>query len=217
MTKDEKLRKFTEHLGENPNILAVILFGSHARGNSKPDSDIDLVVIVKDGYKRVAEYFENQVFEIIYTTEQEAITYWQNNKHDAIGLWSVAQILFDRDGTGKRLNEFGTKLCQEIPSELSRSALTHLRFDFEDSLKAIERIKETDSATAFLLLHKKILDLINHYFDLQRKWRPAPKQQLEQLQAQDANLGRMFQDFYTTGNLDRQLMIAKKLVAHIFG
>ncbi len=217
MAKDEKLQKFTGHLAGDKNTLAIILFGSYARGNSSPDSDIDLLVILKDGYKRAVEYFEKQAFEIIYTTEPAAVEYWQNNRHDAVGLWNVAKILFDRDGTGERLKEFGTKLCKEIPSEVSESTLAHLRFDFEDSLKAVERIRTSDPATASLLLQKKMLNLIDLYFDLKRVWRLAPKQQLEHILIQDAGLGKMFQDFYTGENLDQQLVVAKNIGFHIFG
>lgn len=217
MTKDEKLQKFMKHLAGDKNTLTIILFGSYARGNSSLDSDIDLVVILKEGYKRTVEYFEKQAFEIIYTTEQAAVEYWKNNKHDAVGLWNVAKIPFDRDGTGERLKEFGTKLCKEIPSEVSESTLAHFRFDFEDSLKAVERVRTTDPATASLLLQKKMSNLIDLYFDLKRVWRPAPKQQLEQILTQNAELGKMFQDFYTDENLDQQLVVAKNIGSNIFG
>ncbi|MCX6790388.1 MAG: hypothetical protein NTV60_02555 [Candidatus Kaiserbacteria bacterium] len=101
--------------------------------------------------------------------------------------------------------------------EVSDSTLDHLRFDFEDSFKAIERIKESDPATASLLIHKKVSSLIDLYFDLKRIWRPAPKQQLEQIQVQDAELGEMFRDFYMAENLDHQLVITKKIGAEILG
>src|SRR5262245_20263022 len=103
MTRDEKLHKFVEQLQEDQNNLVVILFGSQARGDSTEESDIDLVVIVKEGYKRAAEYFDSQAFEIIYTTEAGALEYWRANMHDAVGLWRVGKVLFDRDGTGERL------------------------------------------------------------------------------------------------------------------
>ena len=124
-------------------------------------------------------------------------------------------MLFDRDGTGERLKEFGKKLCEEMPPEVSESTLAHLRFDFEDSLKAIEGVMEKDPATASLLLHKNVSGLINFYFDLERIWRPAPKQQLEQILVHNAELGKLFQDFYMNENLSGQLAVAKKLGAHI--
>lgn len=215
MTREEKLTRFIERLEEDGNTLSVILFGSQARGNSRPESDIDLVVILKEGYKRVVEYFEDQAFEIIYTTEQAAIEYWQNNKYDAVGLWIVAKVLFDRDGTGEKLKNFGKEMCEETPPEVSESALAHLRFDFEDSLKAIEGIMGKDPATASLLLHKNVSGLINFYFDLKRIWRPAPKQQLQEILICDAELGNLFRDFYTNENLSGQLAVVKKITDHI--
>ena len=211
------MEKFTENLAGDENTLAIVLFGSQARGNSRPESDIDLIVILREGCKRVVEYLDGQAFEIIYTTEHKAIEYWQSNKHDAIGLWSVAKVLFDRDGVGERLKKFGTELCQEVPPEISGSTLNHLRFDFEDSLRAIERIEENDPATASLLLHKKISDLINLYFDLKRTWRPAPKQQLGQIRTQDAELGKIFEDFYTAEKLNNKIAIAEKIGIQISG
>ena len=211
MTKEEKLEKFTERLTEDNNTLSVILFGSQARGGSTPESDIDLVVILKEGYKRVAEYFEDQAFEIIYTTEQAAIEYWEKNKQDAVGLWTVAKVVFDRDGTGARLRDFGTKLCTELPPEVDASTLDHLRFDFEDSLKAIERVRENDAATASLLLHKKVASLIDLFFDLKRMWRPAPKQQIAQILNLDTDLGKIIQDFYTAESIENQVTLAKKI------
>jgi predicted nucleotidyltransferase len=68
-------QQYIGELQQNPQVLGIILFGSWARGNNRPDSDIDLLVIVKDGFKRTVEYREGQTFEITYTTEQGAIQY----------------------------------------------------------------------------------------------------------------------------------------------
>lgn len=45
--------QFIAELREDPNVLGVLLFGSWARGNQREDSDIDLIVIVRDGFRRV--------------------------------------------------------------------------------------------------------------------------------------------------------------------
>lgn len=39
------LRKAAKKIGELPGVEKVILFGSYARGNPTPDSDVDLLVI----------------------------------------------------------------------------------------------------------------------------------------------------------------------------
>ena len=179
----EKLDKFLEQLQNKNNILAVILFGSYARGNNRPDSDIDLVVIIKEGYKRAVEYLEGQAFEIFYVTEKGATDYWENNKSDGVSLWENAQVLFDRDGTGQRLKEYGERLKIEKRAAMSDEEIAHSRFDVEDTLHAIEEMARRDSSAASFLLHKKIGILMETYFDLHQEWIPAPKQRRSKARA----------------------------------
>lgn len=49
-------QQYIEELQTDSNVLGIILFGSWARGNNRPDSDVDLLVIVQDGFKRTVEY-----------------------------------------------------------------------------------------------------------------------------------------------------------------
>lgn len=217
MDKEQKLQGFVEKLKADANVLAVIVFGSYARGNSRPDSDIDLVVILKEGYKRTAEEFEGQTFEIIYTTEKAATDYWQSNKHDAIGLWSVAKVAFDRDTTGGRLKAFGDNLLKEKPPMFDEAKLNHLRFDLQDTIKAAEIINQTDTATASLLIHKKAADLINLYFDRNQLWHAAPKQQLETIKKSNSTIGTLFTDFYNASDFQRKAETIKEIATHILG
>ena len=50
----ESLAKCLEALGRVARVRAVYLFGSHARGEARPDSDVDLC-IVADGAERQLE------------------------------------------------------------------------------------------------------------------------------------------------------------------
>ncbi len=69
---NEATQKFLEELKQQSEVLGVIMFGSWARGNNRPDSDVDLVVILTEGYRRTVEQRDGQDFEIIYTTEKGA-------------------------------------------------------------------------------------------------------------------------------------------------
>jgi predicted nucleotidyltransferase len=42
---DEMVRRIVEHVKPD----RIVLFGSHARGRARPDSDVDLLVVVRDG------------------------------------------------------------------------------------------------------------------------------------------------------------------------
>ena len=100
---NEATQKFLEELKQRPDVLGVIMFGSWARGNNRPDSDVDLVVILTEGYRRTVEHRNGQPFEIIYTTEKGAFDYWESHKDDAAGLWEVAKILYDKNGAIEQL------------------------------------------------------------------------------------------------------------------
>ena len=49
---DEQLQEIVRRIVEVANPLRVILFGSKARGESGPESDIDLLIVVQDGTHR---------------------------------------------------------------------------------------------------------------------------------------------------------------------
>jgi len=52
---NEEIRRFVDELKATAEVLGVILFGSWARGDKRLDSDVDLVVILREGYRRAVD------------------------------------------------------------------------------------------------------------------------------------------------------------------
>ncbi|HSN75706.1 MAG TPA: nucleotidyltransferase domain-containing protein [Anaerolineae bacterium] len=48
MTTTELIADMTARIARDFDPLRIILFGSHARGDSTPDSDIDLLVVLHE-------------------------------------------------------------------------------------------------------------------------------------------------------------------------
>jgi predicted nucleotidyltransferase len=174
---------FIEDLKKDTNVLGIILFGSWARGNNRPDSDVDLVVILEEGYRRTVEYKDGQAFEIIYTTGTKAMDFWKNNKDDSSNLWKVAKILYDSDGSVDKLREEIQDILKRGKEPINKHQLEQFRFSAEDTIKSVEVTMGEDPSTANLVLSKTVLTLTEQFFDVRMMWTPAPKQRLSEIKS----------------------------------
>lgn len=214
---NEETQKFLEELKHRPDVLGVIMFGSWARGNNRPDSDVDLVVILTEGYRRTIEHRNGQPFEIIYTTEKGAFDYWESHKDDAAGLWAVAKILFDKDGTVERLKTKIKEVLDAGKKAIDEYQLGQFRFDAEDQLKYVGSILASDPTTANLILTNKIFALTELFFDIRQIWTPAPKQRLIEVKKISPEFYSLLKEFYHESiTLSERLDIGKKIIPIIF-
>lgn len=207
---------FVDDLKQRPEVVGIVLFGSWARGNNRPDSDIDLLVYVREGFSRTVEFRDGQAFEITYTTEQGAIEYWQANKDDCVELWQIAKILFDRDGTVERLRKVGAEIERGGKERWTRERIQHITFDHDDQLRAVEGLAPNDPTTARMLLNVKVFSLTELFFDLRQLWTPPPKQRLEQIRQRDAGFYDLLARFYEERALAEQVNMVKAMIDRVF-
>ena len=214
---NEETKIFLEELKQRPDVLGVIMFGSWARGNNRPDSDVDLVVILTEGYRRTVEHRNGQPFEIIYTTEKGAFDYWESHKDDAAGLWEVAKILYDKDGTIEQLKNKIKQVLDAGKKAIDEYQLGQFRFDSEDSLKYVGSILTSDPTTANFMLINKIFSLTELFFDIRQKWTPAPKQRLAKIKELSPDFYSLLEQFYQAQiTLNNKLELAKQIIPVVF-
>jgi predicted nucleotidyltransferase len=207
---------FLEDLKKRPDVVGVILFGSWARGNNRPESDVDLVVILQEGYQRAVETHNGQLFEIIYTTAQSAFDFWESHKDEAAGLWSVAKILFDRDGTVGRLKADVQCFLQEGKKEINALQLEQLRFDANDLIRYARSISTEDPTTSYFILTNKVFTLTETFFDVRQKWTPPPKQRLAVICDVSPDLYALLCAFYQDAGLPEKIDITQRMLPLVF-
>jgi len=63
---EEQLHELTRRIVEAVQPVRIILFGSAARGEAGPDSDVDVLVVMPDGThrRRTAQYLHTQLFGV---------------------------------------------------------------------------------------------------------------------------------------------------------
>jgi predicted nucleotidyltransferase len=207
---------FVNELKTRPDVLGIIMFGSWARGNNRPDSDVDLLVIQSEGYRRSVEYKNKQAFEIIYTNAQSALEFWQSKKDDCAGLWAVAKIVYDKDGTTQQIKVKAEEIITEGKKTIDEYQKGQFKFSAEDEIKAVEAIMFNDEATANLVLAYTVLGLTSLFFDLYQQWIPAPKQRLAKIKEIQPELGLLFENFYSDISLKEKIKVAKNIVPIVF-
>ncbi|MFN3188284.1 MAG: nucleotidyltransferase domain-containing protein [Candidatus Paceibacteria bacterium] len=214
---NEVTEKFIETLKNDENVSGVILFGSWARGNNRQDSDVDLVVILENGYQRTHEKVGNQNFEIIYTTADSALEYWKQKPDDAANLWEVAKILFDRYGKVSEIKLSILNFLSTGKKLIDEKSKAQLRFSAEDTLLSVKSLRVTNPATAMLVLEKTVLTLTEQYFDLKQLWTPAPKQRILKIKELDPDFYSLLNNYYSESvKLERKIELAGKITTLVF-
>ena len=73
MKYEETLHKLKEQLHEHlgKSLDRVVVFGSVARGSAKPESDIDVMIILDDELTKIDWDTENTIIDIAYPIELE--------------------------------------------------------------------------------------------------------------------------------------------------
>jgi hypothetical protein len=153
---------------------------------------------------------------MVYTTEQGAIEYWQSNPNDAVELWKVAKILFDRDGTVARLQQAGKEIKEKGKQALTTDQYEHFKFDVHDQLKAITELTGSDPTSAKMLLSIKVIQLMELFFDIRQLWTPPPKQRLAVIKAMNQTLYDLIERYYGEQSLPEQIKIVKSIVPIVF-
>jgi Mg2+ and Co2+ transporter CorA len=191
---------FLEELKADDNVVGVVLFGSWARGNNRDDSDVDLLI-----------------FELIYTTSDAALKYYEDHLDDAYGLWSVAKTLHSKDNAVETLQTSVDELLSGGKPEIPHTQQEQILFDKRDKLKYIKRIYDEDPTTSNLMLFNTALELAEVFFDLRQEWTPAPKQRLQRIGELNDDLAALLREFYVESTTaERRWSLLEKMTDLVF-
>jgi predicted nucleotidyltransferase len=211
------IEEFVRELAERPDVAGVILTGSRARGNARPDSDADLAVIVPEGYLRGYEQRDGQNFELLYLSEAVAAGYFSANPDAAAEFGETAKILFDRDGAGDRVIRDARRRAAEGKPPVGEAEHRSSRFNAADQLRSADWWHERDPATGALVLQNKVLELTASFFDYRRLWTPSPKVRLARIAELEPRMHALLVDFYAEGRtFAEQLDLAERMLPLVY-
>src|SRR3954468_17124492 len=212
------IQRFVDELAADPTVRGVILFGSHARGNARPDSDADLVILVeRDQFEMGFAERDGQKFELLRWSEAVAIRYSMDNRDRAADFWQAAQILYDPDGAAARVRDHAAQMLAEGKPPMDEARRAWSRWASEDRLDAADGLAADDPAAAHMVLHERVIDLTATFFDLRGEWTPPTKRRPARIAELDPGLHGLLTAFYADGtSFEDQLALARQMLPLIY-
>ncbi len=210
------VESFLKELETNEDIRGLLIFGSYARGDQRPTSDVDVLAIVKEDAWRDVEERDGQMFEMVYASFDLAKDFYSKNPNDAVQQWNDGKIIYDPDGVMEKLKKFIFGIRDKGREPLTKKQINHLKFEKEDKIRAAEYLHDSDPATANLYLQALCQELVELYFELNQQWTPAPKQRLPYMRRTNAEIAKYFDDLFLAKGFEKQLEETKKVVGLLF-
>lgn len=211
----EALNNFLEELKQNPDNLAVALFGSHAKGTNRPDSDIDLLVITKTTTKRGIVKKYDREFEIVYATVEDTEKLYKRDPDNQVRFYQHAQILFDPENILNKFQQQAHTLCNQKKQPISEDKIKHVVFNFTDQLRYVKAQNQTDPANAVFMLQSMVYLTLDFYFDYHQIWKPAPKEILKTLDQINPKLAEKTRGLLLESSVEKKFILFEELVAEL--
>lgn len=174
---EKALDKFISDWKDRPEVLGAILTGSYAVGNETNFSDIDVHIVLSDevdwrerGNKVVdgflIEYFANPIRQLKKYQEED---FKENSRTDA-RMYSIGKILFDKDGTVKRLQEEAKEQMKkpfEKKSDTSNEIAKYFLWDQLDNLAELNDQQSPNFSYAYFKCLSKIFDSYANFLQVE--------------------------------------------------
>jgi hypothetical protein len=199
-------------------VRGIILFGSHARGNARADSDVDLVILgERDQFEMGFAEGDGQKFELLRWSEAVAIRYAMDNRDQAADFWQVAEILYDPDGAAARVREHAAEMLADGKPPMDEARRAWSRWASEDRLDAAAGMAEDDPVAARMVLQDRVIELTATFFDVRGEWTPPTKRRTRRIADLDPVLHDVLTAFYAdSASFTEQLALARRMLPLIY-
>jgi len=214
----ESVNRFIKQRQMRGDISAVLLYGSYARGTQHANSDVDIMFIVDQGFKRECVVQDGLLFEIIEETSSDVYSYWQKNLDEDRhwNLWKDVKVLYDRDGEGKEIiNRAHSLLTERQPWPRDELQMRTLIMQFK--IKSIRHVSQSDPCTAALLLLESVRALMEDWFRMRGRFVPSSKEIFAIFADEDPILSGLITEFYVDQiDLDTRLSLVERIFESVF-
>lgn len=195
-------------LCEKHGAHTVILYGSRARGDARPTSDVDVYLVRDDG----PATSDHRVWEGLW------LDAWVHPARDTEvfepGLLRLCggKVLIDRDGFGRALLE---RLDARRAQGPEAATPEHRALLVTWLLKTAARVRAPapDDLEAMLRRAALLTESIETYFTLRGRWYPGPRGALATLREEDPETWARYAEALRDASVDVDALVARVITA----
>lgn len=215
------LQKFIEKYKKQPNVAAIIVFGSYVNSKLDKNSDLDVYIILKNSKTRERgnawidgveiEYFINPIKQIKkYFYEERA-----NKKFTTTHIFANSIVLYKNGNIINKLIQMAKKIIDKN-GRMSHYEIELNKYIIDDIKKDIEDVYlKKDVFTFNLIVNKLILKCIDIFFDFNKIIEGRPKKIGIKIKEVDLKFKKIISHLMAETNIDKKFIKANKLIKYL--
>ena len=193
------LGQIVAELSTDPEVTAVVFFGSVQRGEGKPDSDLDFFVVTTGReYWRSAREIDGVAAELFHNPVPKMRQMLENEDQIALHAFATGELVLDRAGEGQTLVDLARKRWAEGPKPLTAEAAARWMYCMTALASDIEGL-DNASPEARLVAGMLVPLTLEGHCALNRRWADQPKHLIRRVAETDPDLADVAHRFYTQG------------------
>lgn len=218
MYHEDLINKLVKEHSHKDNVIGIVLYGSHALGTARPDSDVDLYIITNNQEKWMQRRVIDGVAVGLNMMSQETAARKIIYRLDPslYRSFKEGKILYSSDPSIEHLKKVAEemfKLGGHPTTELSRM---FKRKRFANLLEDLERlVKEDDPVIALYTMNFTFNQALESYYKFTRWTRTKRTYVMKELKEGDKFLYKLCNEYLQENNLKWKYKCLKKIVKYI--
>jgi hypothetical protein len=218
---DAALQAALVYIFQNFEPFGVIVSGSIVRGNPDPSSDLDIVVLHEQSWRRrIQKWFEGVPAEIFVNSpawiKNNLAQETSDGRPVMAHMLTTGAVVFSSSARTMELIELAQFSLAKGPN-FSDSALERQRYGaaclFEDALEVAER----DPSTSALILGRAAEAAVSYWFASRQRFSVRSKEQMQVIRAEDRHIAELIDGALLSPGIAERVSAARELVQGVIG
>jgi len=219
---NKALKIFVDRYKKDPNVLAVIVFGSYIHLKFDKNSDLDVCVILEKAKIRERgntwvngveiEYFINPVNQIRRYFAIDA----KNKTSRTVHMYANSIVIYKKGNLINQLIKEAKTIIGEKPPAINNKEIELAKYSLDDIQKDLNDVYFKKDIFAFYLIANEILtECLRVFYRFKRIKKEKPKEMQEHLRNLDGKFEILFCKAVTIQDIDKKYRAINVLVNYV--